>query len=94
MAKNEIAYNEPFILDAIFREGSGRQEWCQEIGAQWKSVIGLKSYPYPDDWVQHKGPKFFISLHPEGTFLCKGSFRDMFKLWKGFIKQRDGDTDF
>lgn len=98
----EIDYDVPFVLDAVFREpateeqqdagerfGEERQE---EVAALWFDIIGLRSYPFPDEghWDRFAGPKFIITIREQGNFVVLGEFKHMLKLWKEYCKKYYG----
>lgn len=110
MAK-EINYSEPFIIDTVFKdppklnehtgemEGGGTER-CAQLAVLWEDIISIQSYPFSDTglWNEYKGPKFYLTLVNQGTHLCLGSFKDMFKYWKEcrnkHFKLKDGqDSD-
>jgi hypothetical protein len=98
MSEKKVDYDIPFVLEAIFREsgdeaGLEMGERLEEIAALWFDVIGLRTYPFPDEkiWDKYKGkPKFIIVLRDQGSFVVLGEFKHMLRLWKAFTKEYYG----
>lgn len=97
MSEKKIDFYGPLVLDALYKEpgedgtvDTGK-EVVQEIAALWFDIVELRSYPHSDeDWIENKGDKFYITFRESGTFLVKGSFRHMLRLWKEFCKEQYG----
>lgn len=88
-------FNEPFLIDTVFKvEGivsQETQEYKAELACCWEDILSLQSYPYEDStWQKFPGPKFYMTLYEQGSQLCIGNFKTMFKFWKQFKKNRNG----
>lgn len=97
--KDKLNFNEPFVLEAIFREDPKTEveqhgeERMEEIAHLWIDIVGIRTYPYnsEDHWEQYKDhDKFYITFRETGTFLVLGSFKQMLKLWKEYCRQEYG----
>lgn len=98
-----IDFSEPLDLQTIFRvpgPTGAMIERQSEISIPWDDVDAVQSYPYDDDWVKFKGPKFWVHLSRGlGVNIVLGdyhTFKSYFVAYKKHIhnlyNNGDGDT--
>lgn len=61
------------------------KEYAFKHSLGWEEIRGIKEYMYPDDWLYHKGPKFYIKTHGQADdILVLGNYRSMSDHWAAF----------
>lgn len=63
--RQDFNFNDPVIATEIFRvqDAQGASlEYGAKIAFGWEDVKCIESYPYPDNWKDYKGPKYYIQL--------------------------------
>lgn len=101
-----INYVAPFILDTIFKHPGGvdpitseptgdLKEVKAELAVLWDDILSVQSYPYDGmtTWEKFNGDKFYLTLNNQGTHLCLGNFKQMFKLWRDYRIKYYSDED-
>lgn len=51
----------------------------------WEDVKSVKEYMYPDDWKEHKGPKFYLKVDGNADdIIVLGNYKSMTEHWRMF----------
>lgn len=88
----QFNFNDPVEVTEIFRvhndnnpEERKTYEYSGTTVIGWEDVKMIKQYPYPDDWKQLAGEKYYLSLHGyTNDLLILGSHKQMTLYWKAF----------
>jgi hypothetical protein len=83
---HENDFNKPLTFKEVFRQRSKEGEVIREYSAPtsfcWEDVRGADGYFQEDDWVDHKGEKFYIILSNQAQAkLVMGSYEEFIKDW-------------
>jgi len=81
--EHSFNFNDPLELTVIFRT-ENKDEFAAKHCYCWEDVRGIEEYPYPDDWKQYKGPKFWLNLHGAESKLVYGEYQNMASHWRAF----------
>jgi len=80
-------FNDPLETTTIFRmqDQEGWKEFGGRFSFVWEDIKSLEEYPYIDDWLEYKGPKYWVELHDNPTpKLILGDYQNMFTYWRMF----------
>lgn len=87
--EEDYNFNIPLELTEIFRTPTPKlEEWSAKVLVGWEDVKVVDQYAYPDDWVNHKGDKFFLTLHgAPNPKLIYGSYQEFKRYW-GILRNK------
>ncbi len=82
-------FNDPMSAIVIFRvpntTGGPPTEYGGEMLFAWEDIKAIEQYVFPDDWIQHKGEKYYLTLYNDpNSKLVFGSFESMKTYWTMF----------
>lgn len=85
-------FNDPVEVLMIFRTpnptGGAPIEHSGEALFSWGDIKMIEAYMYTDDWNQHKGEKYFITLFNDPqSKLVLGSYKSMKTYWTMFLNK-------